>query len=357
MRLYLDLSRHFLILAVFVTDSVVPSLATCDTTAYPDLPQGQCTILSKTPVRNDSNLGVNGWGYDCPLGDICIPASWQVSWYILLYRMDTGGFFRSSSTKPPEYQGLSMYVKDKNKRPKGFRVRSEDGRLVVLVDAERPFTLGCKVTLCKREPDYGPATEKPSTTKRSTTKPVPIPTTKRRTTRSELQTTVSPTTRPTTMVSPITRPMTTVSPTTRPTTTVRPTKKPIPRPTQKPAPPSRPKPITRKQTSTTRQIDTFSTSSPTTLFPDPDNAGDTVVATAEMQTSHTVTVAVSVTVVIFIGTLIALAVLYHYGFLGRSALLDLYGERLRARFTTRDPERFRSTGESEPLRSMPSHTS
>ncbi|ADD10386.1 glycoprotein family protein m08 [Murid betaherpesvirus 1] len=356
MRLYLDLSQ-FLLLAVIVTDSVVLSMI-CDTNAHSNLPQGSCTILSKTPVRNDSNLGVDGWGYECPLGDICIPASWQVKWYIGLYQMDTGGFFRSSLTKPPTFQGLSMYVKDKNNaRPDGFDIKHEDGRLIVTVDAGRPFTVGCKVTVCKREPDYGPATEEPTTKERSTTKPVPIPTTQRRTTRSEPQTTVRPTTRPTTTVRPTTRPTTTVSPTTRPTTTVRPTTKPIPHPTQKPVPPARPKPITRKHTSITQALVKFSTSSPTTLFPGPDNADDTVAATAEMQTSHTVTITVSVAVTIFIVTLIALAVLYHYGFLGRSAILDLYAERLRARFSSRDPETFRPTDESEPLRTTSSPAS
>ncbi|ACE95517.1 m08 [Muromegalovirus C4A] len=346
MRLYLDLSQ-FLLLAVIVTDSVVFSMI-CDTNAYSDLPQGNCKILSKTPVRNDSNLGVDGWGYECQLGDICIPASWQVKWYIGLYQMDTGGFFRSSLTKPPTFQGLSMYVKDKtNARPDGFAIKDEDGRLIVTVAADRPFTLGCKVTVCKREPDYGPATEEPTTAERSTTEPVPIPTTQRITTRSEPQTTTRPTTRPTT----------TVSPTTRPTTTVRSTTKPIPHPTQKPVPPARPKPTTRKHTSITQALVKFSTSSPTTLFPGPDNADDTVAATAEMQTSHTVTIAVSVVVTIFIVTLIALAVLYHYGFLGRSAILDLYAERLRARFSSRDPETFRPTGESEPLRTTSSPAS
>ncbi|UNW45236.1 m08 protein [Murid betaherpesvirus 1] len=346
MRLYLDLSQ-FLLLAV-VTDSVVLSATICDTNGYPDLQQGQCTTLSKTPVRNDSNLGVDGWGYECPLGLICIPASWQVKWYIGAYYMDMGGYFRSSLTKPPTFQGLSMYVKDKNNaRPDGFAIKDEDGRLIVTVDANRPFTLGCKVTVCKREPDYGPATEEPTTAERSTTEPVPIPTTQRITTRSEPQTTARPTTRPTT----------TVSPTTRPTTTVRSTTKPIPHPTQKPVPPARPKPTTRKHTSITQALVKFSTSSPTTLFPGPDNADDTVAATAEMQTSHTVTIAVSVVVTIFIVTLIALAVLYHYGFLGRSAILDLYAERLRARFSSRDPETFRPTGESEPLRTTSSPAS
>ncbi|ACE95353.1 m08 [Muromegalovirus WP15B] len=351
MRLYLDLSQ-FLLLAVIVTDSVVLSATICDTNGYPDLQQGQCTTLSKTPVRNDSNLGVDGWGYECPLGLFCIPASWQVQWFVGTYRFDSGGFFRSSLSTPPTYQGLGLYVRDKGSQPPGFEIHPEDGRLIVIVDANRPFTLGCKVVLCKKDPTYGPVTEKPSTTERSTTEYVvstqaPIPTTKRRTTRSEPQTTVRPTTRPTT----------TVSPTTRPTTTVRPTTKPIPHPTQKPVPPARPKPITRKHTSITQALVKFSTSSPTTLFPGPDNADDTVAATAEMQTSHAVTIAVSVAVTIFVVTLIALAVLYHYGFLGRSAILDLYAERLRARFSSRDQETFRTTAESEPLRTTSSPAS
>ncbi|AWV68262.1 m08 protein [Murid betaherpesvirus 1] len=353
MGLYLDLSRHFLLLAALVTDSAVSSTTTCDKNAFPELSEGQCKILIKTPVRNNTDLVVSGWGYECPLGLICIPASWQVYWYLGPYRMDTGGFFRSSLTTPPTYQGLGMYVKDKeNTRPEGVYVSETDGRLVVLVEAPRPLTIGCKINVCKKDPSYGPATEKPSTTttERSTTEPVvstqaPIPTTKRRTTRSEPQTTVRPTTRPTT----------TVSPTTRPTTTVRPTKKPTPRPTQKPVPSAHPKPITRKHTSTTQALARFSTSSPTTHFPD--NADDTVAAAAEMQTSHTVTITVSVAVTIFIVTLIALAVLYHYGFLGRSAILDLYAERLRARFSSRDPETFTPTGESEPLRTTSSPAS
>ncbi|AWV67930.1 m08 protein [Murid betaherpesvirus 1] len=345
MRLYLNLSSFFML-----SVPVVLSATICDTNGYPDLQQGQCTTLSKTPVRNDSHLSTNGWGYECPLGSFCIPASWQVQWFVGTYRFDSGGFFRSSLSSPPTYQGLGLYVRDKGSQPPGFEIHPEDGRLLVLVDANRPFTLGCKVILCKKDPTYGPVTEKPSTTERSTTEYVvstqaPIPTTKRRTTRSEPQTTVRPTTRPTT----------TVSPTTRPTTTVRPTKKPTPRPTQKPVPSAHPKPITRKHTSTTQALARFSTSSPTTHFPD--NADDTVAAAAEMQTSHTVTITVSVAVTIFIVTLIALAVLYHYGFLGRSAILDLYAERLRARFGPRDPETFRPTGESEPLRTTSSPAS
>ncbi|CCE56844.1 m09 protein [Murid betaherpesvirus 1] len=80
-----------------------------------------------------------------------------------------------------------------------------------------------------------------------------------------------------------------------------------------------------------------------------------IVASAEMQTSNTPTaIAVSLAVIVVV-TVIVLGLLYHYGFLGKWALLDSYVDRFRVRFMGNTPDR--PTVETEPLRSTASRAS
>ncbi|ACE95354.1 m09 [Muromegalovirus WP15B] len=80
-----------------------------------------------------------------------------------------------------------------------------------------------------------------------------------------------------------------------------------------------------------------------------------IVASAEMQTSHTPTAIAVSLVVIVVVTVIVLGLLYHYGFLGKWALLDSYVNRFRVRFMGHNPDR--PTVETEPLRSTASRAS
>ncbi|AWV68432.1 m09 protein [Murid betaherpesvirus 1] len=80
-----------------------------------------------------------------------------------------------------------------------------------------------------------------------------------------------------------------------------------------------------------------------------------IVASAEMQTSNTPTAIAVSLVVIVVVTVIVLGLLYHYGFLGKWALLDSYVNRFRVRFMGHNPDR--PTVETEPLRSTASRAS
>ncbi|AWV68610.1 m09 protein [Murid betaherpesvirus 1] len=133
-----------------------------------------------------------------------------------------------------------------------------------------------------------------------------------------------------------------------------------------------PKPITTTPLTTTRsRLTTKSTKTRTTRSGTPSRSqpvtpqvDDTtqldidtaiIVASAEMQTSNTPTAIAVSLVVIVVVTVIVLGLLYHYGFLGKWALLDSYVNRFRVRFMGHNPDS--PTVETEPLRSTASRAS
>ncbi|AWV67932.1 m10 protein [Murid betaherpesvirus 1] len=117
--------------------------------------------------------------------------------------------------------------------------------------------------------------------------------------------------------------------------------------------------ISRTKRDTTKFISISSRSQPVTRQTTDATVSNTasstvnavIVATAEMQTSNTTIAIVVPLMVILVATVIVLGFLYHYGFLRKWALLDSYLARLRAHFTTNDPESSRP--ESDPLNSPP----
>ncbi|AWV67931.1 m09 protein [Murid betaherpesvirus 1] len=290
---------HFLIFAAIAAKSLITSAKPCDADRdrafYGANTPGQCRTISVT-LKDIYGIGSSSaWVYTCEVPAFCINATWRVEWLLNKSPINVSVLYESTTSRPPVFKKLVTNNATNIPPPTGFEISSGNGYLYVYPSAGNSFDISCTGFVCVPPK---PITTTPLTTTRSrmTTK-----STKTRTTRSSTKF--------------ITHKIT----------------------------PSRSQPVTPQ----------FDDITQLTTQLDIDNA--IIVASAEMQTSNTPTAIAVSLVVIVLATVIVLGFLYHYGFLGKWALLDSYVDRFRVRFMGHNPDR--PTVEAEPLRSTASRAS